>query len=298
MKKYLLVFCLTVLAACSKPSGKVLFIGVDGLASWCLETALDSIPERIPHLVGLMEKGAWTLEKRAVYQTSSAINWATIFMGVPTEMHGYNQWNSTRPAFAPYGVSDHGMPPTVFTLLQEQRPAARSVCVYDWDGIAPLLDTLAVTECRYVPYDAEGLPVQDYAARYGAPVIEAGMPDLFFFYIADTDELGHHYGWGSPEYYEGLVRLDQAVGILLEALKASPDAGRTTVLLTSDHGGKPDRGHGTYDLRDFRTPLILCGPGQPAGEISASLMQYDVTALLAHLLHLQIPSAWRGRYWE
>lgn len=296
MKRVLLVICLAAMAACSRPSGKVLFIGVDGLASWCLETALDSIPEQIPNLVGLMEKSAWTMDKRAVYQTSSAINWATIFMGVPTEMHGYNQWNSTKPAFTPYCVSEHGMPPTLFTLLQEQRPEARSVCVYDWDGIAPLLDTLAVTAYQYVPYDPVALPVPAYAAQYGAPVIEAGMPDLFFFYFADIDEAGHKYGWGAPEYYESIVRFDQALGILLDALKASPDAERTTVLLTSDHGGKPDRGHGTYDIRDFRTPLLVWGPGQPAGEMSAGLMQYDVTALLAQLLGLKIPSAWRGRY--
>ena len=294
-KKFFSLLLIVSLAACSKPSGKVLFIGVDGLASWCLETALDSIPEQIPNLAGLMKDGCWTMEKRAEYKTSSAINWATIFMGVPVEMHGYRSWNSSKPEFASYAMSEHGMPPTLFTLLQEQRPEAKSVCIYDWDGIAPLIDTLAVKEYRYVPYAPDSLSSVDYASRYAVPVIEAGMPDLFFFYFVDVDETGHKYGWGSPEYYAAMVRFDQAVGIILDALKASPDAAGTTVVLTSDHGGKPDKHHGAYDLRDFRTPLIISGPQKPKDGMPSCMMQYDLTATLAGMLGLDIPPLWRGR---
>lgn len=295
MKKLLLPLCLALFAACSAPHGKVLFIGIDGLASWCLETALDSIPDQIPNLSRLRDEGCWTMEKRAVYQTSSAINWSSIFMGVPTEMHGYRKWNSDSAAFRPYAVSAHGMPPTIFTILQEQRPDARSVCVYDWKGIAPLIDTLAVTEHQYVAYRPDSLSSVNYAREYGAPLIEKGMPELLFFYFVDVDETGHKYGWGSQEYYDALVRVDQAVGILLDALEASSDASSTTVVLTSDHGGKPDSKHGSYDLRDFRTPLFVRGPGYGRGEISSPMMQYDTAALLAQILGLETPPAWRGQ---
>ena len=290
MKKAVFALCIAAVAACAKPSEKVMFIGVDGLASWCIEAARDSIPEQIPNILSLMEKGSWTLEKRAVYKTASAINWATIFMGVPTEMHGYRNWNSSKPDFTPYGLSDHGMPTTIFTLLKEQRPEAKSVCIYDWDGIGPVIDTLAVTEYLEVPYRPDSLSSIDYTKQYGLPVLEAGMPDLFFFYYVDVDEVGHKYGWGSPEYYAAMARCDEAIGLLLNAI---PEG--TTVLLTSDHGGKPDKKHGTYDIRDIFTPLIIGGPGQPVGEISRCVMQYDVTAILAKLLGLETPAEWRGR---
>ena len=126
------------------------------------------------------------------------------------------------------------------------------------------------------------------------PVIEKGMPDMLFFYIVDVDETGHKYGWGSPEYYASLVRADEAVGLLLDALEASPEAKGTTVVLTSDHGGKPDRKHGAYDIRDFRTPLFI-RDGERKGEISSFMMQYDVTSVLAQFLGLEIPAEWRGR---
>ena len=120
------------------------------------------------------------------------------------------------------------------------------------------------------------------------------MPDLFFFYIVDVDETGHKYGWGSPEYYASLVRADEAVGLLLDALAASPDSKGTAVVLTSDHGGKPDGKHGTYDIRDFRTPLFI-RDGRGKGEISSFMMQYDVASVLAQFLDLEIPAEWRGR---
>lgn len=296
MKKVISILCVVAaLVACNKPAGKVLFIGVDGLASWCLETALDSIPEQIPNIARLMDEGRWTLDKRAEYQTSSAINWATIFMGVPVEMHGYNRWNSAQPAFTPYALSEHGMPPTLFTLLQEQRPQARSVCIYDWDGIGPVIDTLAVTEHLLVTDGLDQESPEAYVQKYGVPVIEAGMPDFYFFYFVEVDETGHRKGWGSPEYYGQLARTDKAIGLLLDALAQSPDAENTTVILSSDHGGKPDHKHGTYDIRDFRTPLIIWGNGQKAGRIPGCIMQYDLTAHMARLMGLEIPSEWRGK---
>lgn len=295
MKKLIIALCILAITACTKPTGKVLFIGVDGLASWCLETALDSIPDQIPNIKGLMDQGRWTLEKRAVYKTASAINWATIFMGVPVEMHGYNKWNSAQPAFTAYEMTEHGMPPTLFSLLKEQRPEAESVCIYDWDGIAPLLDTLSVSKYQYVEYQPDSLSSIDYVKQYGVPVIEAGMPDIFFFYILDPDEVGHKYAWGSPEYYEAMARCDKAIGLLLDALKASPDYASTNIVLTADHGGKPDKKHGSYDLKDFRTPLFICGPGVKPGKVSSFVLQYDTTATLAELLGLKTPAEWRGR---
>ena len=279
-----------MIASCSVPQRKVLFIGVDGLASWCLETALDSIPESIPNIVRLRDEGLWTMDKRAEYKTSSAINWATLFMGVPQEMHGYSQWNSARPVFTPYALTEHGMPPTLFTLLRQQKPEARSVCVYDWTGIGPLIDTLSVSSFTCVAYAPDSLSSIDYTARYGVPVLKEGMPDLFFFYSVDVDETGHKYGWGSTEYYEAIVRFDKALGLLLGEVKPG-----TTVVLTSDHGGKPNKKHGNYDIRDFRTPLFVWDGGKTRGEIVFNVMQYDLTAYIAGLLGLKLPAEWRGR---
>lgn len=297
MKKTLILLlaaALTVACTGGKPR-KVLFFGVDGLASWCVEKATDSIPDRIPNLIKLMEESAWTLEKRSVAPTSSAINWASTFMGVPTEMHAYTKWNSKESAFKPYAVGPNGMPPTVFTLLKEQRPEAASLCIFDWDGIAYVVDTAAVTRHQFVKWNPEELSSVEYTRQYALPEIEKGLPDLFLFYIVDVDEHGHKYGWGSPEYFDAMARMDESLGLILDALDKSGQRDNTILVLSSDHGGKKDRKHGTYKVEDVMAPLIVNGPGFKAGKISSPVMQYDVAAITAAALGLSIPGEWRGR---
>ena len=48
-----------------------------------------------------MEDGSYTLKKRSALPSSSAINWASMFMGAGPELHGYTEWGSkTRTSVA------------------------------------------------------------------------------------------------------------------------------------------------------------------------------------------------------
>ena len=115
------------------------------------------------------------------------------------------------------------------------------------------------------------------------------------FYFVDVDETGHKYAWGSPEYYDSMARMDEALGLMLEALERTGQKENTVIVFTSDHGGKKDKTHGTYYFEDVMTPLLVSGPGDQAGQISSPIMQYDVAAITAKALGLTIPEEWRGR---
>ena len=125
----------------------VIFIALDG---WATQSFKDKV-DNMPTVKMLMENGCYTMHKRSTMPSSSATNWATIFMGVPPEMHGYNAWNSREPAIDPYAVGKNGMPETVYTLLREQRPKAESVCIFNWDGIGYVVDSAAITYNHYDP---------------------------------------------------------------------------------------------------------------------------------------------------
>jgi len=60
----------------------VILIGLDGWGSYSVEKA------DMPVVGKLMEEGAYTLKKRAVLPSSSAVNWASMFMGACPELHG------------------------------------------------------------------------------------------------------------------------------------------------------------------------------------------------------------------
>ena len=93
--------------SCSETNLKNEALEPQRIAKHAILIALDgwgaySVPKaQIPHIKSLMKQGCYTLHKRSVLPSSSAINWASMFNGAGTEMHGYTEWGSryTRNSF-------------------------------------------------------------------------------------------------------------------------------------------------------------------------------------------------------
>ena len=90
---FALLFCFTFSCnAKGKDKAKhVVLIGLDGWGAYSLPKA------DMPNVKKLMEDGAYTLKKRSALPSSSAINWASMFMGAGPELHGYTEWGSKTP---------------------------------------------------------------------------------------------------------------------------------------------------------------------------------------------------------
>lgn len=300
--KRLLLITLAVLAACcldasaARPKARhVIFIGVDGVSTPAFKDPV--LLGRMPNIWMMMNQGSYTLEKRSVMPSSSAINWATIFNGLPTEQHGYGNWNSSKPEIPAVLDNGRGMPPTIYTLLREQRPKAESGCVYNWDGIGPLIDTAVINYHLYDPryHEPEGYTMERYTLERAVEYIKFHKPVFFTFYIGDVDEVGHRAGWESPEYYDCLVEVDRMVGLIFQAAMDAGIFDDTIFVFSSDHGGS-GKGHGKLEMAHLETPFILFGKHIREGYIlEEPMMQYDLTATLAYALGLKIPKAWRGR---
>lgn len=103
-----LIICLLTIApnchAGSKWKAKhVVLIGLDGWGAYSVEKA------NIPHIKQLMNDGSYTLTKRSVLPSSSAVNWASMFMGAGPELHGYTTWNSSTPDLPSKELSKDGI---------------------------------------------------------------------------------------------------------------------------------------------------------------------------------------------
>lgn len=92
MKKLFVLVCLLAIGFCNvawaakRQAKHVVLIALDGWGAY-------SVPKAdIPNIKSLMDEGCYTLHKRSVFPSSSAINWASMFMGVGTELHGYTEW--------------------------------------------------------------------------------------------------------------------------------------------------------------------------------------------------------------
>ena len=280
-----------VLSACraDKPS-HVVIIGIDGWA------ASEFNAEEMPFCASLKEKGAWTLDKRCVIPTASAINWMTLFSGVQPEYHGYSKWNSCRPDFDPAWTDSRGEVPTIFHLLRSQKPESNIMCTYGWDVIASLVDSTAMDSLVHFEMSAEGDSLEvEYVNAY----FKEHKPTLSLVYFANLDHNGHQFGWKSPEYHSYMTWMDEMVRRVVEGIREAGMEDDTVVVLTTDHGGYGKAHGGQYYNEVLKTPLFIWGKGIKKGcEITAPTIQMDITATVAEILDVKTPAHWTGRVLE
>lgn len=292
MKKILFILCLLcaftpqISQAAKAKSKQVVLIALDGWGAYSLKKA------KVPNIRSVMSRGCYSLHNRSVLPSVSAVNWASMFMGVGTESHGYTQWNSKRPEIPSTAQNAHGIFPTIFSLIAEQMPQAETGCLYEWDGIKYLIDTLAVKHYAIAPdYDNHPTLLCEMAERY----IKESHPQFLAVCFDQVDEAGHRYGHDTPEYYAALERVDGYVGRIIQALKDAGTYDNTVIILTADHGGI-NKGHGGKTLQEMEIPFIIAGKGiKNSGEIKDCIMQYDTPATIAYILGLQRPQPWVGR---
>jgi len=83
------------------------------------------------------------------------------------------------------------------------------------------------------------------------------------------------------EYYAHITYMDEQIGRILDALAASGKAGNTYVIFTADHGLAVGQ-HGLMGKQNLydhstRVPLIVAGPGIPAGKrVDEMVYQHSV----------------------
>lgn len=292
MKIFNFTFAIAVLfalASCStKPESKaehVVLIGLDGWGAYSVEKA------EMPVVKKLMAEGAYTLEKRSVLPSSSAVNWASMFMGAGPEIHGYTEWNSQTPELPSRVLNENGIFPTVFSLMREAHPDAEIGCIYEWKGIHYVVDSAALSYEKHVTEK----PCNPNTAKCAAEYIRTKRPVLLNVVFDEPDHVGHAIGHDTPEYYAKLKELDGYIGEIVQAVKDAGMMENTIFILTSDHGGV-NKGHGGKTMREMQTPFIISGKNIKKGLVfNESMMQFDVASTIAYIFGLKQPQAWIGR---
>ena len=164
----------------------------------------------------------------------------------------------------------------------------------------PLAGFGEVLECR----QAFGLDRLTLTAPTGAASLPAALEALsdssvalLFVHLPDPDVAGHAHGWTSREYRDAVLEADAVLGRLLEATRE--EVGRETMfLVTSPHGGGGAFGpfqHGSDSPEDRQVPLVLHGPGIPAGTTLLGVSILDVAPTALWGLGIAPAPDYRGR---
>ena len=264
----------------------VVYIGLDGWGAY-------SVPKAdMPTVKSLMEQGCYTLQKRTVSPSSSAPNWASMFMGAGPELHGYTTWGSQTPELPSRVILKNNIFPTIFQIYRDANPEAEIGVLYEWDGIKYLVDTLSVSHHAQAPdYNTHPTALCEMAEAY----IKSAHPSLLAVCFDNPDHVGHQDGHDTPAYYEKLKELDGYIARIVNAIKEAGMWDDTIFIITSDHGGIGG-GHGGITMQEMETPFIIAGKNiRQGGEFKESMMQYDVASTIAYIFGLQQPQVWTGR---
>lgn len=284
-----MLLALMALASCQKKAPEhLVFIGLDGMSAETFQQA------DMPFIKSLLPESSYTVKKRSVLPSSSAVNWASMWMGAGPELHGYTTWGSKTPDLPSRKLNKNGIFPTVFGLIRDANPDFEMGCLYDWPTIKCLVDSTAFNVCASADFGemADIVSLTKFAADY----LYEKQPNVAVVVYDCPDHVGHAIGWGTPEYYDDLTKLDKGVEELFAAVERAGYKDKTVFIITADHGGI-GRGHGNKSMSEMETPFIILGPGIKKGYCfdDVSMMQFDIAATIATMYNVEQPQVWIGR---
>jgi hypothetical protein len=160
----------------------------------------------------------------------------------------------------------------------------------EWQPLVPLLapPPSAAIHFGRVEFLADVIAARLPGAARLAP-IDGRSPAraLSFVYVGEVDEVAHYHGTRSPEYREAVA----LAGSLVDRYAATLDFDQDTLLVLSDHGHRPEGGHGGMEPEAQRAFLLARGPLLRHGVELAERPLRDVASTLSVLVGVPVPSS-------
>ena len=261
----------------------VILIGSDGFGAYAFNNKAN-----IPNIREMMLKGSYSLKARAVFPTSSAVNWASMIMGSGPELHGFTEWGSKRPDLPPRIYGYDSIYPSIISLINNQLPNEKKGVAYTWSGIGYLFEKSLVDLNYNGKSDGDTL---DKALEF----IVSQKPAFTFIHFDEPDITGHERGHDTEEYYQAIQTIDAHIGTIVNTLSQKNMLKNSAIIFSSDHGGI-GKTHGGKTLLETEIPWIIFSPNvSPKGALNKSIVTYDTASTIADLLNLTIPNYWRGK---
>ncbi len=246
----------------------VVLVSVDGLAASYLEDP----KAHMPTLRRMMREGAWSQGLVGSFPSVTWPNHTTLVTGVEPARHGVlgnSYWDRAQGKIVPlipdplFDKDEIVKVPTLYDAAHKAGlktaaviwPASRNAKTLDWTmpDIKPLDLFLKYSTPEWMKeLREEGLWVdmqeawcnkpgggvqRDWLyARAAAQVIRKHRPNLVLLHLVELDHVQHADGPHTPNAYWATSYADDRIRDLVDAVEASGRLGRTTFLVTSDHG--------------------------------------------------------------
>ncbi len=278
-----------VSAAASFGAEQVIHISVDGLNATMMQQLIDE--GRAPNFKRFQEEGVWTTNARTDYtHTNTLPNHTCMFTGRPVGQP------DGMPDTVHHGCTINDAAGRGGTLHNQGNPNLKYIAsVFDVVHDAGLSTGLYAAKDKFELYDksydeasgAEHEHGRDkidvfFTEDDGPPFLSQSVNERFlddmakrhfnyvFVHYRDPDTIGHALGWGSGGWFYALSNVDAYLGKVFRLVDRDPKlAGRTAIILTTDHGGI-GYGHSDATKHENSTiPVMAWGAGVGRGDLYA-----------------------------
>lgn len=251
-----------------------LLIGIDGFNLDRLDDVPDAMTLRRVRAEYL--RSETKIYPDGVTSTVSGPGWSTIATGTWPGKHGVVDND-----FRDHRLAGH---PNLLVRAKQADPALTTYAITSWP---PLHQYVFAGEVDHrLVLDGDDWARNDRTV--GAEAVRhlaASDHRLGFVYFGSLDEAAHEHGSRSPEYDAAIRAVDGYVRALLDAIAAREEHGREDwlILLTTDHGHRPEGGHGGQTDAERSTFLIGIGDALD-DELAKTGRLVDIApTLLAHV---------------
>lgn len=264
----------------ASPVRRVVLVVLDGLRP-------DAIPRfGLSHIAALSREGASTMLGRTVAPSVTACAMASLLTGASPERHGLQSERFHLPRAR--GPID----PLPRVLAAHSYPSSAYLAKMPllFTGIAHRIAShLGLTEARF-----RGRGCEEILAT-ATPALREQRRGLILMHWPDADRAGHDSGWMSDPYADAALRMDAALGALVNTVGLEDP--HTLLVALADHGGGgavPDHHNSDHPL-DRTIPVMLAGGAVRPGDLGAGASLLDVPATICWALGIPRPESYAGR---
>jgi hypothetical protein len=260
--KRLVVGFLLLVAGFVQAADYVIAVSVDGLGTTYMQRMIDA--GRLPHFRQIEAEGACTTNARADYDITVTLpNHTTMLTSRPVKAVGGHLWTSnTDPAAGMTIHTNAGQ--YIASVFDVARANGRRTGLWSTKTKFSLYAVSYHPDVFCHEKDSATLTTNFLAVMQSQPCHFA------FVHFGGTDAAGHATEWGSDLYNTELAMVDDCLGRMMALMTNNPVLkGKTTLIVTADHGGKGNNHANPTEPLDYTIPFLVWGVGATAGDLYA-----------------------------
>lgn len=250
---------------------RVFLIGVDGAGAFF--NVADT-----PNIDRIFENGAVTYSAVTAVPSISAQCWGAMLIGVMPEVHGLTNGKAETmpyPTDSPY--------PTLMRRLREAYPESVLASFSNWNPI-----NKGIIEGNvgvHLASDGDDGDLTEMILEY----LKMESPDFMFVQFDNVDGAGHDHGYGTEGHLDQITKADEYIGKIYDTLEERGLLEDSLFLVTADHGGTPEGGHGGDSNAELKIFFGAAGKTVKKQGKIGEMSVWDIPAVVMYAFGLELP---------